>query len=707
MTSRDPRSRTPIQERYATAAGDISFATLVAEYHAAADDERLAELIEADGRARLAVHRDVDLTRYLGAIPDLARRTVPLDAAIDVALRGLSRGPRPSQDAVRLLQSRFPELSAEISEAASLAEAIWSTTGLRRRVEGPKRTLPGEFGPAMPSGSARYELRQVLGSGGWGAVYLAHDRQLSEHGHEALVAIKLLTGPDRGPWARQRFIEEATKARRIDHPNVARILDRGVSDQDEDYLVYQYVPGGDLGRWLEDASRWPTPRQAAAIVAKIARGIEAAHQAGIVHCDLKPGNILMTASGEPLVADFGIAVRAGENTDDLLRGAGRPVGNLAFISPEQFRKDPGCFSRASDVYALGGLLHYLVTRQLPNGASYEEIARNHDAHTGRAQPPLFADRLSWIDQDLAVIGGKALTPDAAGRYGSAAALADDLEAWLRYEEIHWHRPSGGRSIAMWCRRRPTLALSAILTVVVALGGVMTAAYFAGKAADVSRRFNERMRRDTLAYQALGAIKATMSKVDHEGMLQDALPSTFLAEWLSGWLTIGEPENAEDHWAHRAEVVTAFLEDRRKSGLGDSVETLLWESTQGLYVLESGDYQNAEPLLRQNLASWKRRLVGGDDPCLRLIEHLIAAASVRRLKAAADAGTLTAEQRAEMESIGGQLQPLLKLDGDHLCRARVHEIAVHAYEVLCGPAMLNRPDDAARAKNLLALAAALR
>src|SRR5207249_786933 len=99
---------------------------------------------------------------------------------------------------------------------------------------------------------------------------------------------------------------EATKARRVDHPNVARVLDRGVSEDDEDYLVYQYVPGGDLGQWLQKRGKWPGAREAARLTALIARGVHAAHAAGIVHCDLKPGNVLMSAEGEPLVADFGI-----------------------------------------------------------------------------------------------------------------------------------------------------------------------------------------------------------------------------------------------------------------------------------------------------------------------------------------------------------------------------------------------------------------
>jgi serine/threonine protein kinase len=204
----------------------------------------------------------------------------------------------------------------------------------------------------------------LLGSGGSGDVYLAADRQLSEQGHEALVAIKVLAG-DRGPWARQRLIDEATKARRVTHANVVRVLDRGVSDDDEDFVVYEHVAGGDLGEWLDRRPQRLSARDAASLMSRIARGVHAAHAAGLVHCDLKPGNVLMTAEGEPRVADFGIAVRADDEAAQYSGDREQPIGNIAFIAPEQFRMQDGCFSIAADVYALGGMLYYLVTRATP------------------------------------------------------------------------------------------------------------------------------------------------------------------------------------------------------------------------------------------------------------------------------------------------------------------------------------------------------
>ena len=122
-----------------------------------------------------------------------------------------------------------------------LNAAIWSTTGLRAGVTPPPvKALPCDFGPVMSSGQRRYQLQRLLGQGGFGQVYLTLDRQLSEEGHTAMVAIKILSVGKRSPWARERLIEEATKVRRISHPNVVTVMDRGVTEQDEDYIVYEF-----------------------------------------------------------------------------------------------------------------------------------------------------------------------------------------------------------------------------------------------------------------------------------------------------------------------------------------------------------------------------------------------------------------------------------------------------------------------------------
>src|ERR1043165_8796779 len=327
-----------IEATYREGAKDPDFATVLARV-VADDDEAIAEAIEIDGRTRIMSGRPVDLKRYLDGVPSLATSELALDAAIDVTLRSRSRGPRPTPRAVQSLIADYPLLEHAISEAAVLAEAGVSTSGVGRIIRSaPERTLPADFGPLMADGLSRYRLTGLLGSGSSGEVYLAVDRQLSELDRPAYVAIKLIAGTGHNPRVRRLLAEEATKARRVLHSHVVRVLDRGVSEQDEDYIVYEHVPGGDLDSWFERRNWELRPKDAALMVAKIARGVQAAHSAGLVHCDLKPSNVLISEGGDPKVCDFGIAVREGDLSPEA-SNSGRPIGNIAFISPEQFRAE--------------------------------------------------------------------------------------------------------------------------------------------------------------------------------------------------------------------------------------------------------------------------------------------------------------------------------------------------------------------------------
>src|SRR5262249_24260361 len=148
------------------AAGDPAFGQLLAYAEDSTDDDAISELIELDGRLRLQRGLPVDLRRYLDAVPDLEQRPVALDTAIDVTLRSLSGTSHLDAGAVTSLADQSPPPAGPIQEAAVLAQAIWSTTGLRARISTCKsrRATPCDFGPRLPSGKARYELRRLLGA---------------------------------------------------------------------------------------------------------------------------------------------------------------------------------------------------------------------------------------------------------------------------------------------------------------------------------------------------------------------------------------------------------------------------------------------------------------------------------------------------------------------------------------------------------------
>lgn len=482
--------------RYGEApAGEVDLRTLIAR-HRVTDDDTLAEVIEADARQREAAGLPIDLGRYLDAVPGLAARLVPLDTAIEYSLKLGEDGTPPTPEHVEALVKRFPDLEGPIREAAllsdTLARADESLGPTDLDEDSDSLPLPRGFGPPLPTGRPRYFLKELLGRGSHGAVYLAVDRQLSEEGRPARVAIKVLAD-EADPAARRRLIEEAAKARRVEHVNVVRVLDRGRTRNGEDYLVFEYVQGGSLEDRLRNAGPTP-PADAARLVAQVARGVQAAHSAGLVHCDLKPANIMLTPDGTPKVADFGVAVRSdlppnasapgGEpirradapaDDESIKRtSAGpRPIGNLAFISPEQYRCEPGSLAPPSDVYSLGGILFYLLTRVLPNGPTPAAVAQTHAAIGGRQQAPS-ARRAAGsaaskpIDADLDAICARALAPNPAARYGSADALANDLEAWLRHEPIAWTRPGPWRLVVLFAKRQPLVVLLIVLLVVLGL-----------------------------------------------------------------------------------------------------------------------------------------------------------------------------------------------------------------------------------------------
>lgn len=419
------------------------------------DDRQLADLIEADASIRLSGGLAVELERYLAAIPDLPSRSLPLDTAIDYALRWLAPGGTRTitVEAAEELIGRYPALADSIREAVVLGQALESAAEQPAPAAGAGAPeLPRGFGPRMPSRRPRYLLKKELGRGSHGAVFLAVDRHLSETNRPAWVALKILGG-EPTPAARQHLIDEACKARRIDHPNVVRVLDWGTAETGEVYVVFEYVDGVSLHDWLIERGGKAPPREAARLVADIARAVQAAHSAGVVHCDLKPANVLVTRDGAPKVTDFGVAAREQEHPE----GSAWPdpkarIGNLAFIAPEQYRLEEGSLAPPADIYALGGVLYYLLTGSLPNGDSAEEIARTHDAAYGRTAAPSPRHARRDVDRDLDQICRRALAPHKSGRYATADAMAGDLDLWLASRPIAWTRPGIGRRLRLLARR---------------------------------------------------------------------------------------------------------------------------------------------------------------------------------------------------------------------------------------------------------------
>ncbi len=262
---------------------------------------------------------------------------------------------------------------------------------------------------------ARYLVLRLLGRGGMGSVFAVADTQLGEE-----VALKVLDGPSSSGAAVERFRREVRLARRITHRNVARIFDIG-EHAGAHYLTMELVAGESLADQLARGER-PSPARACAIAAEVARGLAAAHATGVVHRDLKPGNVLIEAgNGRAVITDFGIACAlTGEVR--LTVDAGAWIGTPAYMSPEQLRGE--AIDGRSDLYALGVMLFELLTGKLPfpgGGALQVALARLTGA-------PIDPRTLVAVDDELASLVLECLAVDPSARPASAEELAERLAA---------------------------------------------------------------------------------------------------------------------------------------------------------------------------------------------------------------------------------------------------------------------------------------
>jgi serine/threonine protein kinase/tetratricopeptide (TPR) repeat protein len=293
-----------------------------------------------------------------------------------------------------------------------------------------------------------YELLEEIGRGGQGVVFRARQKGLNR-----IVALKVIR---LGQWASKahlkRFRLEAEAAAKLEHPGIVPIHEVGERDG-SCYFSMKFVEGGQLD---EVARREPMPiRRAVELIAKVARTIHYAHEHGILHRDIKPGNILLDAKGEPHLTDFGLArlVESESSVTQTLDVLGTP----SYMAPEQATGNNAAISSATDVYGLGAVLYQLLTGQPPfaGGATYETIKLLLDTEP---RPPRLLN--PKIDRDLSTICLKCLEKAPIRRYSSALAFAEDLECWLKHEPIRARHTGVFARGTKWVRRNRSSALLA-------------------------------------------------------------------------------------------------------------------------------------------------------------------------------------------------------------------------------------------------------
>lgn len=307
----------------------------------------------------------------------------------------------------------------------------------------------------------RFSIIKTLGKGGFGTVFKAYDPDL-----QRIVALKVPRGNlVASEQQRARFLREARNAARLSHEGVVGVYEVGSSDGTP-FIVMELIEGESLLAILR-RRRLPV-REAALLVAKVAGTLHFAHQQGVVHRDIKPGNILIDAAGEPRVADFGLS--RCQELDNSLTREGDVLGTPSYMSPEQAAGDTAHIDGRSDIYSLGAVFYELLTGQVPFAGTVNSLLRQVQF----AEPDAPRRRDPQIPRDAETICLKCLEKDSSRRYASAAELADDLNRFLRDEPIHARAVgSAERAVRLLWRRPAATTIGAMVLVVLFLLGSIT------------------------------------------------------------------------------------------------------------------------------------------------------------------------------------------------------------------------------------------
>ena len=407
-----------------------------------------------------------------------------------------------------------------------------------------------------------YRILEEIGRGGMGVIYRARHAP-----SRRIVALKrILNYHSDSRETLTRFQREATAAASLDHPNILPIYDVGATDDGLPFFSMKFASGGSL---LDSKENFrDSPRRAVQLIATVARAVDCAHSQGILHRDLKPGNILLDVRGEPMVSDFGLAKwldTASELTCTLT-----VFGTPGYIAPEQAENAAADLTPATDIYSLGAILFELLSGRPPflgeHAIAVLRQAAENDA-------PKLHSVVPKVSRDLETICARCLERDPNLRYQSAAALAEDLDRWLEGRPVKASPISPPERLYRWSRRNPILAGS--LAACLFFGGVIAARQIQNWKLENKVRESELARNSVAVLPFLDLDNAT-EETDWTATIAQTLQTELSGIGNARIIPVGHGDDVKTT-AHNFRTRTVLSGTRRKTDRGIQISVQLFDS----------------------------------------------------------------------------------------------------------------------------------
>lgn len=384
-------------------------------------------------------------------------------------------------DATRIEPSRPSapgEPGADATVIGGSSDAHSETTlrhGRTTIVEGAKRIedivgigADGEVDPMIGRTFGRYRILATIGSGGMGSVYRAEQDQPRRE-----VALKLMKFGIADDALFRRFAREVEILGRLQHPSIAQVFEAGVAEWRNGHLPFftmELVHGEPVTSWAR--RKGPPQKERLLLCAAIADGIHHAHLRGVIHRDLKPGNVLVDETGRPKIIDFGLARGDDDNDGSMARTeVGQILGTMSYMSPEQYAGDPREIDARTDVYSIGVMMYELLSGQLPHDLKQKSLAEAARI-VSLEEPSRVGALRQELKGDVDTIVAKALEKDKNRRYSSAAALADDIRRFLNDEPIAARPPSAVYQFKKFARRNKAVVAGFAGTMIALIIGMI-------------------------------------------------------------------------------------------------------------------------------------------------------------------------------------------------------------------------------------------